>query len=168
MNGLIGFSRIESEKKRKEMIKHLICRTPNLMHKTLMLIYGGVHCVNSLIESFEDYETDHFIGQAATQLTSDLKTGMPVAGAVRHFNTAVQYKPLGKMLQRLVLYDQTGNSLVLEQLKSDLSQLNDEKYTYLIQQINQSDLISMLPSMVHLLLMILLLMSPIFLGGMQL
>lgn len=167
MKQISAWNRLNHEKQRKEMIEHLICRTPNLMHKTMMLIYGGVHCVNSLMESFEDYETDPLIGQAAQQLTADLRTGMPLAGAVRRFHTTVQYKPLGKMLQRIVLYDQTGNSLVLEQLKSDLSELNEEKYGYLIQQVTRSDLVAMLPSMMHLLIMMLLLMSPIFIGGMQ-
>ena len=85
MKQTTGLVRLDYEKKRKEMIKHLICRTPNLMHKTMMLIYGGVHSVNSLIESFEDYEADPVIGQAARQLITDLRTGMPLAGAVRHF-----------------------------------------------------------------------------------
>lgn len=152
----------------KKRLKHLICITPSLMHKTLMLIYGGVHCVNSLVDSFEAFEQDAFIGPAVSQFTTDLKTGTPLEGAILSFNVQLRYKSLGKMLQRIALYEQTGNTLVLEQLKMDLSELNEEKYSYLVKQLNQADMASMLPSLIHLLIMMVLLMSPILLGGMQL
>lgn len=152
----------------EKRLKHLICISPAAMNQVLMLIYGGTHAVNSLIACFEDLAEDEWIGEVASGFVSDLKTGIALEGAILNFNLELQYKPLGKMLQRLALYEKTGNALILDQLKQDLVTLNEEKYTFLTMQMNQADLASMLPSLIHLLILMVIFMSPILLGGMQL
>lgn len=154
----------EAEKRNKA----LICMAPMLMNKSIMLIHGGMHPQTSLIETFEEMRRDAVIGSEADLFVNDLRTGMTLEGAVLTFNLKLQYKPLGRMLKRISLYEKTGNQLLLAQLDQDLLQLNEEKYTYLIHEMNAADLFSMIPSMIHLLLLMVLLMSPILLGGMTL
>lgn len=156
------------KKEAEERNKALICLSPMLMNKVVMLIHGGMHPQTSLIDTFEEMRRDAAIGAEADIFVNDLRTGMTLEGAVLTFNLKLQYKPLGRMLKRISLYEKTGNQLLLAQLDQDLLQLNEEKYTYLIQEMNSADLFSMIPSMIHLLLLMVLLMSPILLGGMVL
>ena len=169
--GFIGQLAMKANELKKEAEKRnklLICLSPLLMNKTVMLIHGGMHPQTSLIETFDEMRGDTAIGGEADRFVNDLRTGMTLEGAVLTFNLKLQYKPLGRMLKRITLYEKTGNQLLLTQLDQDLLQLNEEKYNYLMQEMNAADLFSMIPSMIHLLLLMVLLMSPILLGGMTL
>lgn len=145
--------------------RYMICQSPEIMRKVLMLIHGGRHPINSLVETFRDYETESFIGPASIRFVSELQAGLPMEGVILNFNLAIQYKPLARMLQRILLYEKTGNILLLEQLDQDLIRLGEDKYGYLLESMNRADLMSMLPSLIHLMLLMVLLMSPILLGG---
>jgi Flp pilus assembly protein TadB len=157
------FNELNQQTQRK--MKHLICNAPVIMHKVIMLIHGGTHPQNSLIEGFGELHNDPWIGKQSQNFVAELRAGIYLEGAILNFNLDLKYKPLGRMLQRISLYEKTGNILLLQQLSQDLIALDEEKYDFLIEQMNQADLLSILPSLIHLLILMILLMSPMLLGG---
>lgn len=154
----------ETAKKERELTAKLV-KAPPVMNHVLMLILSGLHPRNALIEAFEPLKQVTYWDEAVCRLVGDLSMGVTVEGAILSFNADFNYRPVSQMLMRISLYERTGNEILLKQLQDDVVALGEQQTKHLEEQISRADLASMLPSLIHLLILMVLLMAPLLMGG---
>lgn len=138
---------------------------PSLLNRTVMMLHSGSHPRQAIIEGFRELPTQGNLTMSPTDVINALQAGMPTEGIIRVFGIASGYKPLTKALQRIALYEKTGNELILTQIDQDLSELYLENHNHQIKLINKAGIKVIFPSVLNLLIMMVLFMSPMLLGG---
>lgn len=138
---------------------------PILLNRTVMMLHSGSHPRQGIIEGFRELPSQEKLNMTPTDVINALQAGMPTEGIIRVFGIASGYKPLTKALQRIALYEKTGNELILNQIDQDLSELYLDNHNHQIQLINKAGLKVILPSVINLLIMMILFMAPMLIGG---
>lgn len=138
---------------------------PVLLNRTVMMLHSGSHPRQGIIEGFRELPSQEKLTMTPTDVINGLQAGMPTEGVIRVFGIASGYKPLTKALQRIALYEKTGNELILTQIDQDLSELYLDNHNHQIQLINKAGLKVIFPSVINLLIMMILFMSPMLIGG---
>lgn len=164
---IVGFGQ-EKQKKLKEKNDHklaLMSKSPSVMNHCMMLILAGIHPRNAIVESVRPLMNSHFFKPYVSQFINDLNSGIPLEGTILSFSSKIEYKPFCQMLQRVALYEKTGNAMILNQLENDLLVMTEQFNTVLMEQINHSDMKSMLPSLINLMILMIMMMAPILIGG---
>lgn len=155
----------KKERERKQYKFALMSKSPGVMNHCLMLILAGIHPRNAILESVKPLLNNSLLNDTVSQFIQDLNSGIPLEGSILSFSSRVEYKPFCQMLQRLALFEKTGNVMILNQLESDLLDMSEQFNELLLEQINASDLKSIFPSLMNLLILMIMLMAPILIGG---
>ncbi len=138
---------------------------PTLLNRTVMMLHSGSHPRQAIIEGFRELPSHEHLSMQPMDVINSLQAGMPTEGIIRVFGIASGYKPLTKALQRIALYEKTGNELILTQIDQDLSELYLENHNHQIKLINKAGIKVIFPSVINLLIMMVLFMAPMLLGG---
>ncbi len=149
----------------KTNVNYWMKAAPVLLNRTVMMLHSGSHPRQAIIEGFRELPQKEGLRMQPSDVINSLQAGMPTEGIIRLFGIASGYKPLTKALQRVALYETTGNELILTQIDQDLSDLYLDHHNEQIKMINQAGIKVLFPSLINLLIIMLLLMSPLILGG---
>ncbi len=136
------------------------------IRKVMMLLLSGVHPKNALLDALEGGEVETR-NEASSRLLGSLKCGLGLESGVYKSLFYLTHPVERQILRRLVVYERTGSEIVLLQLEEDLRQLQNEKMNEMIVEIGKAGLAAMMPTMILLVMFLILLVTPMMLGGMM-
>lgn len=140
-------------------------KLPALIRMIILSIYSGQPIHVAMQNALSDLSENNYLSDMVTTALQSMIQGGNLKTALTPLSLKSKMNEVSKLVSLVSNYEETGNELVLHHLEELLTVINESNQQRFIRKLNAGDLLSVLPVMINFIMLMILLMSPIFLGG---